>query len=1119
MKNIIEKIYKSFEKLNIEDQRVLSHTPSGLKSFLYAYLFEKQKKPLVIVCSDNQNAESIEKQLKEIDIPVYSLPFYDILPYENENITPSVLYKRVQALFHIMNKKNAVYLIPLKSFLFPLTPLNKFSEFILKLKKGENCKRMDLQEFLVQKGYKRMPHVEGVGDYSLRGELLDIYSPQYENPLRIEFFDEEVERIRFFNLEDQSSIKDSEQVEVSLLPIFDFEIEEKQVEALRARLEADFPPDLVKRFSNYTKQYPHDVNYLPFIFFSKGILDFFKEAELDSKLIWDQFSQLKSLEKTYNREVKEMYYGSFNLDKIKIHPNQYFNSVDQFESLESLKLLNLEEEQDSLKLSSYFSTLPVYRGRIELFRNHLKDWEGYDIYVGCSYKEQMQRVSHIFPELKTILSGSLEKGFVDHTAKMVFVMESEIFGKKYSNDKRQAIFLSSAPIESFSDLERGDYVVHVQHGIGRYEGIEKVSVMGKVKDYIKIAYADDENLYTPVEQVFLIHKYLGASGRSPKLDKIGGKAWESKKEKVKKKMEEMAEELALLYEKRRQLKGFQYPEDNQWQEEFEAGFPYRETPDQLKAINDVKNDMCSPVPMDRLVCGDVGYGKTEVAMRAAFKAVSSGKQVAMLVPTTLLAEQHYKNFLERFDNFPVNIKMLSRLVTAKEEKQILQDLRGGDVDILVGTHKILGKKIEYKDLGLLIIDEEQRFGVKHKEVIKQLKSSIDVLTLSATPIPRTLYMGISNLRDMSLIATAPSSRMSVKTHVMPFNDNILKMAIQREVERGGQVFIIHNRVKTIETFASFLIRLIPDLNIAIGHAKLSPSDMEGIFMDFINGKYDVLLSTTIVENGIDIANANTIIIDMPELLGLSELYQLRGRVGRGDKQGYAYLFYDPVRGLSADVQKRLEAIEEHTELGSGFKIAMRDLEIRGAGNLLGKDQSGLFSDVGLELYSKIMQSAVNQVKGMISEEEVEPLMDLVFNGYIPEDYILEEKERFSIYKLIMRASKESEVDSLKNQIKDRYGTLPETVENLVLVSRIKLHCKKLGIKELKEEKNIYLLSFLSQPKADPQKIGQLMAEKKATLSSLNRLQLKKDPIYSDNTLEEILNYLSFLTVKEETAKS
>lgn len=1109
MKSIINRAFQTFNEIGILNHSQISHIPEGLKAFLIGYLFNEKNQSLLFLVEDNLKAETMEQNLLDLGFPAASMPYYDVLPYETEKPSFSLLAKRIGVLDSILKNEKKIYIIPVKSLLFPVIRKEDLMRLTLSLSKGKTINRDSLRESLSIMGYERSPQVERKGEFVFRGEIIDIYSAHLAYPVRIELFDDEIEAIKLFDSETQTSIKGKTLDHVDILPVYEFRALEKEIQGLKTRLSTEYPPTLISKFEDGIKLFPFDMNLIPFFYANHTITDFFKSCGHDFFSVSEDFKNVQSIERNFLKEIKELFYSSFNIDKVKINPSEYFVSLEQVDLKLTHEFIGLTGETDSFSLANVFTASPFYQGKIEIFKKHLEEWKNYQFKIGCFYEGQIERMKEIFPSLEPVLSATLQNGWIDHHGKLAFILEQEIFGKRYLSQRKRTVMLPTSPIESFSDLEKGDYVVHINHGVGCFSGIEKIAVLGKFKDYIKINYADENTLYVPVEQVFMVHKYMGGSDASPKLDTLGGKSWEKKRERLKKRMEEMAEELAILYEKRKQIKGFKFPTDSKWQEEFEAGFPFEETPDQLTAIEEVKKDMEIEYPMDRLICGDVGYGKTEVAMRACFKAVSAGKQVAVLVPTTLLAEQHYQNFLERFEGFPVSIQMLSRLVPAKQTKETLKGISDGSVDILIGTHKILSETVLFKNLGLLVIDEEQRFGVKHKERIKQMKASIDVLTLSATPIPRTLYMGLSNLRDMSLITTPPVSRIPVKTKVMPFEENTVVQAIRREKDRGGQIFMVHNRVKTIEQFADFIRRLVPGISIAVGHAQMSAIEIENIFLDFVHKKYDILISTTIIENGIDIPNVNTIMIDRPELMGLSELYQLRGRVGRSDKQAYAYLFYDPVNGISPNVQRRLEVIEEHTELGSGFKVAMKDLEIRGAGNLLGGEQSGFIGDVGIELYAKMVKDVVQQVKSGILTEEIEPMIDLSFNGYFPDAYISDEKEKFSIYKIIMRASELEDVALVREQIQDRYGRIPETVENLMAVSRIKVLCKKMGIKELKETREGYQIEFFENKKINPAAVLTLIQNKKARISG-NYLHFSRDLTLNTNPLNGMEEFLKIL---------
>jgi transcription-repair coupling factor (superfamily II helicase) len=619
--------------------------------------------------------------------------------------------------------------------------------------------------------------------------------------------------------------------------------------------------------------------------------------------------------------------------------------------------------------------------------------------------------------------------------------------------------VQSKAIDTFIELNPGDYVVHINYGIGRFKRIDRIKAAGTERDYIELEYSGDETIFIPIEQVNLVQKYIGKQGGAPTLDMLGGKSWDNRKKKVRKSVEDLAEMLIELYAKRKKARGYSFPEDSDWQLEFEAAFPYEETVDQLRCVEEVKADMESEQPMDRLVCGDVGYGKTEIAMRAAFKAVVSGKQVAFLAPTTILAEQHYENFEERFKGYPVKIGMISRFVSKKNQKVILEKTSNGNIDLLIGTHRIIQKDVEFKDLGLFIIDEEQRFGVKDKEKLKKLKTSIDSLSLSATPIPRTLHMSLIKIRDMSVLETAPHSRRPIKTIIQEFDDEIIATAIRKEVARGGQVFFLHNRVETLHPTCMFLEKLLPELLIETAHGQMNSSQLEDVMHRFIHGGFHVLVATTIIENGIDIPNVNTIIIDRADMYGISQLYQLRGRVGRSDKRAYAYLLYPEKRSLSDIAMKRLSVISDHTELGSGFKIALKDLEIRGAGNLLGRQQHGEILSVGFDMYLRILDDAIAEMSDTPDDTAPEVLLDLDYTGFIPNNYISDQSDKMEIYKKISSIQTELDLGQIVSELEDRFGPLPDEVNSLLSISELRIICKKLFVSSLREKKGQIKITF------------------------------------------------------------
>jgi transcription-repair coupling factor (superfamily II helicase) len=686
---------------------------------------------------------------------------------------------------------------------------------------------------------------------------------------------------------------------------------------------------------------------------------------------------------------------------------------------------------------------------------------GYQVFVFADSEVQSERIRHLlldFPAV-AVLPEDIGAGFSVPALGLWVIQENEIFGRR-KRIPHSVKKVQSAALDTFVDLEPGDYVVHVNHGIGRFLGIKRIKAGGTERDYIELEYADEEFIFVPIEQVNLVQRYIGNQGAAPRLDKIGGKSWEKRKSSVKKSVEELAGRLIDLYSRRKKARGYPFPPDNEWQIQFEATFPYEETDDQISCIRDVKADMEKPMPMDRLVCGDVGYGKTEIALRAAFKAVSHGKQVAFLAPTTILAEQHYENLAERIKGFPVNVGMLSRFVAPKDQKTTLAGVAEGKVDIVIGTHRLLQKDVVFKDLGLIVIDEEQRFGVKDKERLKEMKHSVDCLTLTATPIPRTLHMSLLKIRDMSVLQTPPYNRRPIETHVRGFDDQVVADAIRKEIGRGGQVFYLHNRVESLENVVLFLQKVVPEVLVESAHGQMSASELEDIMHRFIHGAFHVLVATTIIENGINIPNVNTIIIDRADMYGISQLYQLRGRVGRSGRLAYAYLLYPGERALSELAMKRLQIISDHTELGSGFKIALKDLEVRGAGNLLGAEQSGEIVSVGFDLYLRLLDEAVRRLANEDSlEDGSEIVLDLEYTGFIPDSYVKEPAEKMEVYKKIASVATDEQLEAVFAEITDRFGPIPDEVQSLLGLAEIRIIAKKLHVITLRERKQVLEVEF------------------------------------------------------------
>ncbi|HAZ97623.1 MAG TPA: transcription-repair coupling factor [Treponema sp.] len=763
----------------------------------------------------------------------------------------------------------------------------------------------------------------------------------------------------------------------------------------------------------------------------------------------------------------------------------FFNLATECKKLvafRTLDTLSNSEENIQDKSISFSTSLEIksqagqsYFGNINYLKEQLSSFlkEKYNIFVFADNGNQALRIKEIIKEFcdsgVQVLPQALTAGFMIPDEKLLVIQENEIFGRK-KNTPKSIRKVTSKPIDTFVDLTPGDYIVHVNYGIGLFKGIERVKAMGTERDYIKLEYADEEIAFVPIEQVNMVQRYIGSENEKPRLDRIGSKSWSARKAKVQQKVEEIAEKLIDLYSKRQASRGFPFPKDTEWNAAFEAAFPYEDTPDQFSATQEIKADMEKPVPMDRLVCGDVGYGKTEIAMRAAFKAVMGGKQVAFLAPTTILAEQHFENCQERFKNFPVTIAQLSRFVSPSEQKKIISRLASGEIDVLIGTHRILQKDVIFKNLGLMIIDEEQRFGVKDKEKLKTLKTNIDCLAMSATPIPRTLHMSLLKIRDMSLLTTPPQNRQPIETAIEEYNDEKVARAIRNEVQRGGQVFYLHNRVETLEETRLKLEKLVPEMLVETAHGKMTSEELDDIFRRFKMGGFHILVATTIIENGIDIPNVNTIIIDRADMYGVSQLYQLRGRVGRSDRKAYAYLFYPQNKALSEVAMKRLQVISDFTELGSGFKIAMKDMEIRGAGNLLGKDQSGEVYAVGFEMYLTLLNSAIERLSSSNWTAPEEVLLELEYTGFIPDTYIKDAQTKMELYKKIASVQTQDSLNSVWEELFDRFGPIPDEVSSLLSLAKIRIICNKLSISSLKEKKGIVQVEFSKVSKVNIDKL-------------------------------------------------
>lgn len=1065
-------------------------------------------------------------------VEIMQLPWWALVPYRAASSGSRVFGERAAVLAKLADTggtfgahyKPRIFVMTERAALIPVPPKEYIRSLLFMVEKGSDFDPQSLAERLVLQGYVRVPRVTVRGEFTLRGEVLDIFMPGEEYAHRITFDFDTIEKIKTFNPEDQTSVDTLESL--LIYPMKEVLWDDTLVQSLektitdRQNKRGTFPRLCEKLLSELyvNRQSEGEELFYPLAFDGgtgkkTTVFDYLNN---ETTVLFVDYDRLLNAQESFERE----YLGLYRKAKVTqdvpepadilvpfgaisgVHQKRILirtivgareadgvsgamtagaagEGADSAARTQGEGSANTPFAQSGGRLRLECDGAKSFFGNITYLKEQLTDLQndGWHFFIFADSENQALRIGELlrdFPSA-TVLPLPLSGGFGIPQKKVLVIQENEIFGRRKRIPK-SIKHAKSAVIDTFVELNPGDYVVHVNYGIGLFKGIERVKALGNERDYIKIEYAEAESVFIPIEQVNLVQRYIGNEGNAPKLDRLGSKSWENRKNKVQKSVEDIAGRLIELYSKRKAARGFPFPKDNEFQTAFEAAFPYEETDDQLTCIQDVKTDMEKPVPMDRLVCGDVGYGKTEIAMRAAFKAVLGAKQVAFLAPTTILAEQHYENCIERFENFPVRIAHMSRFVPPAEQKKILARLKAGEIDILIGTHRIIQKDVLFKDLGLLIIDEEQRFGVKDKEKLKELKTNIDSLAMSATPIPRTLHMSLLKIRDMSILNTPPHNRQPIQTVIDSYNEERVAKAIRSEVERGGQVFFLHNRVESLDEVRIKLQKLVPEMLIDVAHGKMTSTELDDIFRRFKMGGFHVLVSTTIIENGIDIPNVNTIIIDRADMYGVSQLYQLRGRVGRSDRQAYAYLLYPENRSLSEIAMKRLQVISDFTELGSGFKIAMKDMEIRGAGNLLGKDQSGDVYSVGFELYLRLLEEAVQRLSNEGYEAETPPLLELEYSGFIPDTYIHNPQTKMEIYKKIAAVSVPDELERVYAELADRFGPIPDEVQSLLSLAEIRIMCKTLSIGVLKEKQGEVQVEFTRVSKISVEKVLRLIKE-------------------------------------------
>ncbi|MFC4768548.1 transcription-repair coupling factor [Effusibacillus consociatus] len=1046
--------------------------------------------PLLIVTHNMQQAQQVYEDLTELLsieevslFPDRELSYLDILAY-----SPEQAAARLGVLESLVQGKASVVIAPIAAVHQTLPSKQQFAEAAIHLKPGDEIALEELLERLVYLGYQRVEMVESKGEFSVRGGIVDIFPLTMDNGVRIEMFDVEVDSIRTFDPTNQRSIEKLESVRLS--PIREILVRPEQLQALaddvHQRLETHkkkikdsaLLEKLEQHIGREIEQMQEGIVFPGLIRYSHildsssaNLLDYMPPSTI---VVFDEPTRLREAIQLIEKEQAEWEMAALEhgeilpglvpeIDRSKLFTDRKWRRLflslfpRGFQGVTLQQVINVTAKAGQ----NFHGQMAVLKGELDRWRR-----SGVRVIFLAAGPERAERLERVlndygmeadrvttlggFGKRPVILEANLAGGFELVAFKVAVITENEVFSNKRKAKKIRALS-DAQKLKSYQDLKVGDYVVHVNHGIGQYLGIETLVIDGNHKDYLHIKYKGKDKLYVPVEQIDQIQKYVGAEDRDPKLYALGGTEWARVKSKVQSSVKDIAEDLIKLYAARQAASGHAFSPDTHWQREFEAMFPYEETPDQLRAIRDIKKDMEMPRPMDRLLCGDVGYGKTEVAIRAAFKAVMDGKQVAVLVPTTILAQQHYETFKERCAGFPVNVEVISRFRTQAQMKEVQKGLEEGKVDIVIGTHRILNKNIKFKDLGLLIIDEEQRFGVTHKEKIKQLKHNIDCLTLTATPIPRTLHMSMLGIRDLSVIETPPENRFPVQTYVVEYNDILVREAIERELGRGGQVYFLYNKVKDIDNMADRLRSLVPEAKVLVGHGQMGEEELERVMLDFLEGDADVLVSTTIIETGLDIPNVNTLIVYDADHMGLSQLYQLRGRVGRSNRIAYAYFTYQRDKVLTEVAEKRLQAIKEFTELGSGFKIAMRDLSIRGAGNLLGAEQHGFIASVGFDLYSDMLSQAIQELKGEKQETPPDPQVELAVDAYIPSEYIADTMQKIEIYKKFVGARTLSEVQDLEEEIEDRFGDIPQAVRNLLAVSRIKSYAIRYDFTSIVQE--------------------------------------------------------------------
>ncbi len=1142
--------------LDKEDDIFVTGIDSAARSFFISELLLEQEKPFIIILPKAKDAAAFLRELQFFSPPafangnqserrLFNFPAYDISPLTGLSPHRSIINSRLQALYALTSCDNPVLVTSLEALLLRIIPKKSLLKTLEYLEPGEEFPREELIKKLEAGGYLRTSLAEEPGDYSVRGGVIDIFSPLYDDPVRLEFWGDRLESIRHFNSLTQRSTDQLN--EMILLPSSEVIMDDEGMK--RARSMGRLPEQSVEgstfpgqeAWLNHFYSRPDSLfDYLP----SSGIALLIDSDRIETER--ERFSRKfdDALVK-YHEEASERGSVFPDTEGIRLTGDDLNKELEKHKKIRfsSLAINNPEYTGRQLEVKGAgnvdfdFDLRLSGKGRVSMapLADKISGWlqQGAHTVLVCRTEQQATRLAEILnnyevPVDETVESfyavspgkkihiclGRLSRGFAWPDTGLYVISEDEIFGPKRSRSKRKSDD-GGLDWTSFSQLAIGDLVVHEDHGIGMYGGMTRMEIENKINDFVLIEYSGKDKLYIPADRISIMQKYVGADDKNPRLDQLGGRAWKVVKQKAKRAVMEIARQLVEIYALRKYKRGFAFSRPDNYFREFEATFEHEETSDQIRAIDDVLSDMESERPMDRLICGDVGFGKTEVAIRAAFKAVSDGKQAALLVPTTVLAEQHYETFKKRMEPYQVEVDVLSRFKTKKEQKETIARVRSGQVNILIGTHRILSKDIGFKDLGILIIDEEQRFGVKQKERLKDFRALVDVLALTATPIPRTLHLSLMGVRDLSIIETPPEDRLAIQTYLSPYDEATVKRAIENEMERGGQVFFVHNRVQSIDNVAARLKKLVPDARFAIGHGQMKGTDLEKTMLKFLRKEIDVLVCTTIIESGLDIPSANTIIINRIERFGLSQIYQLRGRVGRSSENAYAYLLLSKNARMTSEAEKRLKALMDFSQLGAGIHLAMHDLKIRGGGNILGFSQSGHIASIGYELYLKLTEQAIAELKGEEYHQEINPEINVDISAYLPDEYVSDIDVRLNIYRRLSSLKEEDDLKRMIEEIKDRFGPPPEPVANLLRVMEVRLMMKRKGIFRLDVKQNALLFTFYMYANIEPQKVVDLIDRKRPFYSLLSDSRLKvrikeADPLNALLASKKIMEEFDFI---------